>query len=200
DELQDRLGFSAAQCIDELVSSLEYTTIIAMDGTRRLALPAMAPSPGQDTEDGMSIRFSVLASGSSGNATLLEFAGFGVLVDAGLGPRELSGRFSSLEVDWSHIDAVLLTHTHTDHWKRRTLSHLARNGIAFYCHAEHHQVLAHVSAGFKRLQQARLVRNYAAFECLSLAPGLSCLPLPVCHDGGHTFAFRMEMTRPGCPV
>jgi len=166
----------------------------------RFALPAMARSSGLDTEDGMSIRFSVLASGSSGNATLLEFAGFGLLVDAGLGPQELSGRFTSIEVDWSHIDAVVLTHTHTDHWKRRTLSHLARSGIPLYCHVEHHQVLASVSAGFKRLLQAGLVRNYAAHENLSLAPGLSCVPLPVCHDAAQTFAFRMEMRLPGGPV
>jgi phosphoribosyl 1,2-cyclic phosphodiesterase len=151
-------------------------------------------------EDGMSIRLSVLASGSSGNATLLEFGGYGLLVDAGLGPQELSGRLTSIEVDWSHIDAVLLTHTHTDHWKRRTLSHLARNGIPLYCHVEHHRLLGNVSAGFKRLLQAGLVRNYRAFERLSLAQGLSCVPLPVCHDSLQTFAFRMEMTRPGCPA
>jgi phosphoribosyl 1,2-cyclic phosphodiesterase len=148
----------------------------------------------------MSIRLSVLASGSSGNATLLEFAGFGVLLDAGLGPQELSGRFTTIEVDWSHIDAVLLTHTHTDHWKRRTLSHLARNGIPLYCHARHHPLLANVSAGFKKLLQAGLVKNYAAYEGLGLSPGLSCVPLPVCHDAEETFAFRIEMTRPGCPV
>jgi phosphoribosyl 1,2-cyclic phosphodiesterase len=148
----------------------------------------------------MSIRLSVLASGSSGNATLLEFADFGLLVDVGLGPQELSGRFTSIEVDWSHVDAVLLTHTHTDHWKRRTLSHLARNGIPLYCHAQHHRVLANVSAGFKKLLLAGLVRNYAAYEDLGLAPGLSCVPLPVCHDAPQTFAFRIEMERPGCPV
>jgi len=146
----------------------------------------------------MSIRLSVLASGSSGNATLLEFAGFGVLLDAGLGPQELSGRLTSIEVDWSHVDAVLLTHTHTDHWKRRTLTHLAQNRIPLYCHAAHHQILANVSAGFKKLKEADLVRNYAAYEMLTLAPGLSCIPLPVCHDAAETFAFRMEMTRPGC--
>src|SRR5262249_55457600 len=48
--------------------------------------------------------------------------------------------------------------------------------------------------------RAGLVRNYVAYESLSLAPGLCCLPLPVSHDAAQTFAFRMEMTRPGCPI
>ena len=38
----------------------------------------------------MPLQFTVLASGSAGNASLLEMDGFGVLIDAGLGPRQLS--------------------------------------------------------------------------------------------------------------
>ena len=38
----------------------------------------------------MSLRFCVLGSGSSGNASYLEADGFGVLLDIGLGPRRLA--------------------------------------------------------------------------------------------------------------
>ena len=40
----------------------------------------------------MTARFTVLASGSLGNATLLEVNGFGLLIDCGLHPRTLAGR------------------------------------------------------------------------------------------------------------
>src|SRR5205807_6237403 len=68
----------------------------------------------------MSLRFTVLASGSGGNASLVESDGAGVLIDAGLGPRQLAGRFADSGLSWSAVHAVVLTHTHTDHWKDTT--------------------------------------------------------------------------------
>jgi phosphoribosyl 1,2-cyclic phosphodiesterase len=61
------------------------------------------------------LRFRVLGSGSSGNATLVDADGTRILIDAGLGPRELAERLLSAGVDPPSIDAVLLTHEHGDH-------------------------------------------------------------------------------------
>ena len=63
----------------------------------------------------MSLRFRVLGSGSSGNATLVEGGGKRILLDAGLGPRELADRLLSAGVDPASIDAVFLSHEHSDH-------------------------------------------------------------------------------------
>lgn len=63
----------------------------------------------------MSFRFRVLGSGSSGNATLVEAGGTRVLIDAGLGPRELAERLLSAGVDPASLSAVFLTHEHSDH-------------------------------------------------------------------------------------
>src|SRR5262245_22999959 len=87
------------------------------------------------------MRFTVLASGSSGNASLLEVGRFGLLIDIGLGPRQLAQRLAHVRRSWDDISAVLLTHTHGDHWNPRTLQQLARRGIAFWCHADHRRVL-----------------------------------------------------------
>jgi phosphoribosyl 1,2-cyclic phosphodiesterase len=70
----------------------------------------------------VSLRFRVLGSGSTGNATLVEGGGGRVLVDAGLGPRQLRDRLASAGVDPAGIDAVLLSHEHGDH---------ARGAVAF---------------------------------------------------------------------
>ena len=94
----------------------------------------------------MGLRFTVLASGSGGNASLVEAEGFGVLIDAGLGPRQLGARLASAGRSWSAVHAVLLTHTHSDHWKDRTLAHLQRRGVPFYCHPSHHQPSNRVAA------------------------------------------------------
>lgn len=58
---------------------------------------------------------AVLCSGSSGNSTLFMSEGRGVLVDAGLSSKELERRLSAFGAQVSQIDAVVLTHEHTDH-------------------------------------------------------------------------------------
>src|SRR5262249_40583543 len=84
----------------------------------------------------MTGRFTVLASGSSGNAALLESNGFGLLIDCGLHPRILSARLREVGASWDAINAVILTHTHSDHWKDLTLADLRSRKIPFHAHAE----------------------------------------------------------------
>jgi phosphoribosyl 1,2-cyclic phosphodiesterase len=61
------------------------------------------------------LRFRVVSSGSSGNATLVEAGDTRLLIDAGLGPRELAERLGSMGVDPGSLAAVLLSHEHGDH-------------------------------------------------------------------------------------
>src|ERR1700758_5341562 len=61
------------------------------------------------------LRVSILASGSSGNITLLETESTRLLVDAGLGKRETLARLAAVENDVKKIDGILITHEHTDH-------------------------------------------------------------------------------------
>jgi ribonuclease BN (tRNA processing enzyme) len=138
------------------------------------------------------VRFTVLASGSAGNASLLEIGSFGLLIDAGLGPRRLAASLAHARASWGRVHAVLLTHTHSDHWNDRTLAHLHRRGVPLYCHPEHAAVLPRWSPSFTALRQANLVHFYEAGQDLLLAPGLRCRPLALRHDGGATFGFRLE--------
>lgn len=61
------------------------------------------------------LRVSILASGSSGNLTLLETERTRILVDAGLGKRETLARLAAIGREFDRLDAVLITHEHTDH-------------------------------------------------------------------------------------
>src|SRR4051812_17247839 len=106
------------------------------------------------------LRFTVLASGSGGNASLVEADDFGVLIDAGLGPRQLAARMTAAGLAWGRVRAVLLTHTHSDHWKDRTLAHLHKRGVPFYCHPGHHRVLGSYAPSFTALHTAGLVRPF----------------------------------------
>jgi len=61
------------------------------------------------------LRVSILASGSSGNLTLLETERTRILVDAGLGKRETLARLAAVGREIDRVDAFLITHEHTDH-------------------------------------------------------------------------------------
>jgi phosphoribosyl 1,2-cyclic phosphodiesterase len=61
------------------------------------------------------LRVSILASGSSGNITLLETERTRLLVDAGLGKRETLARLAAVEKSVDHLDGILITHEHSDH-------------------------------------------------------------------------------------
>ncbi len=140
----------------------------------------------------MALRFTTLASGSGGNATLVEAEDFGLLLDAGLGPRTLAARLTAAGASWSRIQAVLLTHTHSDHWDDSTLTQLWRRRIPLWCSPDHRERLRNWSRGFQLLEALDLVREYRAGQELTLGGGLRGLPLPVRHDSGETFGFRLE--------
>jgi phosphoribosyl 1,2-cyclic phosphodiesterase len=58
---------------------------------------------------------SILASGSSGNCTLLETPRTRLLVDAGLGKRETLRRLAALAHSVDRLDGIVISHEHTDH-------------------------------------------------------------------------------------
>jgi phosphoribosyl 1,2-cyclic phosphodiesterase len=65
----------------------------------------------------MSMHFSVLASGSTGNAFYVETEGSSILVDAGLSGKQMDSLFQQINRDPSKLSAILVTHEHSDHIK-----------------------------------------------------------------------------------
>lgn len=71
-----------------------------------------------------------LGSGSKGNATFIEAGNVKLLIDAGLSMREIQARLESINEKLDNIDAVIITHEHTDHIKSflQILSHYKAHG------------------------------------------------------------------------
>ena len=61
------------------------------------------------------IHFTALSSGSKGNSSLLSTRTTTILIDAGLNCRELFRRLYSIGQDPTDIDAIVITHEHSDH-------------------------------------------------------------------------------------
>lgn len=65
----------------------------------------------------MTLRFSVLASGSTGNAVYVETEQQRLLIDAGLSGKKMDELFQSINRDPKDLTGILVSHEHSDHIK-----------------------------------------------------------------------------------
>ncbi|KXH80604.1 MBL fold metallo-hydrolase [Sporosarcina sp. HYO08] len=63
------------------------------------------------------MRFSVLASGSTGNAIFIENDEHRFLVDAGFSGKKMEALLSGIDRSLAQIDGIFVTHEHSDHIK-----------------------------------------------------------------------------------
>jgi phosphoribosyl 1,2-cyclic phosphodiesterase len=61
------------------------------------------------------VKICVLASSSAGNSTFIATGRTRILVDAGLSRKEILARLAAIGEDGEALDAILITHEHTDH-------------------------------------------------------------------------------------
>jgi phosphoribosyl 1,2-cyclic phosphodiesterase len=140
------------------------------------------------------VEFCVLGSGSGGNASLLLTPQHHVMIDAGFAPDELAARMVGTGAAWHSLDAVILTHLHTDHLKRRCLSFCVEHGVVFFCHEQHAEELAGARA-MKKLIAGNLLRTYSD-KPFDFDSKLRFHPLQLSHDRHPTYGFRIETHTP----
>ena len=63
----------------------------------------------------MSVKFTILGSGSSGNCAYVETENCRILIDAGFSPRQIRQRLASIGRTPENLTAILITHEHSDH-------------------------------------------------------------------------------------
>ena len=63
------------------------------------------------------LRYAVLGSGSSANSYIFEYNDFSFVIDNGFSLKELIRRSGVAGFDLSKVKFILLTHTHSDHFK-----------------------------------------------------------------------------------
>lgn len=63
------------------------------------------------------MKVSILASGSTGNTSLIETEKHKILMDAGLSGKKIKDLLAQVGVDINDIDMAFLSHDHSDHSK-----------------------------------------------------------------------------------
>ena len=63
----------------------------------------------------LGFKYSILASGSTGNSFYLETPEKKILVDAGLSGKKITSLLAEIDRNPSDLDAILVTHEHKDH-------------------------------------------------------------------------------------
>ena len=79
--------------------------------------PSLVAAPAPAEPGRPPLRVVVLGSGSGGNAVVLESGDRRILLDAGFSCREIEQRMKLVGIDPKTIEALVLTHEHTDHCK-----------------------------------------------------------------------------------
>lgn len=128
------------------------------------------------------MRFASLGSGSKGNATLVAHGETVVMIDCGFSVRETTRRMQLLEVDPERLDAILVTHEHSDH----------SAGVAAFSRKYQTPVyMTHGTASTGR------VKNCFEFRCI--APGdsfavgtLQVNAIAVPHDAREPCQYRLS--------
>ncbi len=133
----------------------------------------------------MQLRFCPLYSGSSGNALFVQYGDVRVLIDAGKSGRMITDALTFIGEDPGKIDAILVTHEHSDHIAGVGI--LARKlGVPVYATAGTWQGIAD-KVGKIAPEQRRVIEAGQDFYIGSL--GVDSFSIP--HDAADPVGFRL---------
>jgi len=136
----------------------------------------------------MSLELCILASGSSGNCTILRTPNGVVLIDAGIGPRTTAKRMDGTGVTLADVRAICLTHLDRDHFSPTWFDTICRRGIKLFCHANRLDTLRALTRDCDRPVRIDTF-NGKAFEPVGR---IRFRPIALEHDdeGSHGFAIE----------
>lgn len=129
------------------------------------------------------IHLHVLASGSGGNAALVEGPEGMVLIDCGISRKSLHERASQLDVDPSDIVAAIFTHEHSDHV----------SGASVFCRRFEGPLIATAGTINARDYLRRLPFEVVAARDSFQVAGMVVNTFPTSHDVADPFGLRFSV-------
>lgn len=128
------------------------------------------------------LHLHILASGSKGNAAVVEGPAGSVLVDCGISRRELLRRGGTLGVDVEAVDAVIVTHEHSDHV----------SGLPAFCNNYGGPVFSTAGTASARKSIAGTPFELVGHDDVLELAGMTLRLFPTSHDVADPFGIRFE--------
>jgi phosphoribosyl 1,2-cyclic phosphodiesterase len=125
-----------------------------------------------------------LGSGSRGNATLLRTSRTAILIDAGLSARQLTLRLTAVDHDPADIDAIVITHEHSDHI----------GGVPVFARRAAIPVLANEAtsvAGGAGLREIDTLETFTSGRSFTIGD-ITVHPFAISHDAAEPVGYRFE--------
>ncbi|MGQ0698021.1 MAG: MBL fold metallo-hydrolase [Panacagrimonas sp.] len=134
-------------------------------------------------------RYALLGSGSRGNATVVQAGATHLLVDCGFAVREVESRAARIGFDPGSLDAILVTHEHSDH-----IGGVARLARAYDITV----MLTPGTASTRSDWEGCRLRHISPHEAFTIGD-IEVQPFPVPHDAREPcqFAFSYRNRRLG---
>ena len=130
-------------------------------------------------------KFCSLYSGSSGNCSLVQTDKTKLLIDAGESCKKITESLNLLNIDPSSIDAIIITHEHSDHTKG--LGNFSKKfDIPVYANKETWNAM--------KSQQDKISKNninYFSFDKFKIKD-LEIQPFPIPHDAANPCGFNLS--------
>jgi phosphoribosyl 1,2-cyclic phosphodiesterase len=128
-----------------------------------------------------------VGSSSSGNSYIIMADGRTIILDVGLPAKKITGALEHLGTDPAEVDAVLITHEHTDHVKSvRAVSRKCCNAM-FYASRG---TMAHTE-NFRYVPEER-IRPVAAGELITDIDGVEIGVFALSHDASEPLGFTVK--------
>ena len=131
------------------------------------------------------ISFYTLFSGSSGNCSLISTKDTNILIDAGVSATRITSALSEVGVNADEIDAILITHEHTDHIRGVEML-TKRYHIPVYANKE---TFCAMSDSIKYAYPDRL-REIKPNECFEIRD-IRVYPFEISHDAAHPMGYSV---------
>ena len=128
------------------------------------------------------MKFASLGSGSNGNSTVVKTESTCIMIDCGFSLKQSISRLKYLDLRGDDLDAILLTHEHSDHW------------IGVMPLAVKYRIPVFLTVGSRRAIKHentdlfRMIENYDKFTI----GDLSISPVPIPHDAAEPIQFILK--------
>lgn len=136
------------------------------------------------------VRFLTLGSGSSGNTYLLMTDNDNLMIDAGVGIRNIKKYFNAFHMKMTSLDRILITHDHADHVKSVGYVSAENNIPVFATEVVHEGIYKNYCVKKKvAMENHRYIKKEETFT----EGSFKITPFHVPHDSSDNVGYEIEV-------